>query len=84
MATLSVSTTDTAWTALGGTISTCVLQMRGDHYAHIGSVAPLDASLIGFKIKSGEPTELPGITALGGKVWVRSILGVGAVVYAVA
>lgn len=84
MAMQNTLTTDAAWVQLGGTLTVAVVQAKGDHLIHIGSVAPADAVTVGFFIKSGIPLELPQLTALGGKVWARAYQGVGSIVHAVA
>lgn len=81
----STPTNNTQWVQIGTGLTVCVVQPRGDHLVHIASAVPADANLVGFLIKSGEPTELPNVAALGGKVFVRSHVNTtGAVIHASA
>lgn len=84
MATTQILFADTAWQAAGTGLTTMVAQAIGDRVQmHIGSVAP-SASDVGFDLPQGLAVEVPGLTALGGSVWVRSGDGSGAFRYAAA
>lgn len=74
---------DNAWTELGTALTVCVVQFTGRAEVYVGSAAP-GASDVGFNIESGDPVEIPQVAALGGGVWVRSILPNSGVRYATA
>lgn len=80
--TVALELTD-AWTQIGSGASDCVIQFSGDGEVYIGSSAPA-ATDVGFRIRSGDPVELPAVSALGGGVWVRSLSDSGTVIHATA
>lgn len=78
--TTSVAITDAVWTSLGTGLTTVILQPSGDIYVHIGTTTPTAVSR-GYLIKSGVPATFGDISALGGKVWVRSLDTYGGVTF---
>jgi len=84
MATVQITFTDTDWQPAGTGLTEMLAQGVGTHVQlHVGTVTPA-ASDIGFDLPPGLPVEVPGLSTLGGGVWVRSTSGRGAFRYAAA
>ena len=78
MATVQITFSDTAWQSVGTGLTEMIAQAVGTHVQlHIGVSQP-SASDVGFDLPQGMPVEIPGLSALGGAVWVRSTSGSGA------